>query len=231
MSAATTTATGSKTVLLAVGGASLIGVGLPAGMYLSRPAATTPSMATTEISASAAVVAPVASAATEVSPQASAAAATSVAPVVVAEPAAKTEPKPVRKKVAPKETAQSAAHTEPATQPAPPPVICQTCGTVTGINPVQREVETSGVGAVAGGVIGGALGNQIGKGKGRTAMTILGAIGGGMAGNEIEKRKGAETVYEVTVRMDNGTTQVITVTNPPVSGARVEVHGDNLSPL
>ena len=87
------------------------------------------------------------------------------------------------------------------------------------------------MGAVAGGVIGGVLGNQVGKGQGKTAMTILGAIGGGVAGNEIEKQQRAETVYEVTIRMDDGSYRTLTQRSAPPTGTRVEVEGNSLTPI
>ena len=77
-------------------------------------------------------------------------------------------------------------------------------------------------------MIGGLLGNQVGGGNGRKAMTVVGAVGGGLAGHEIEKHARGETVYQVRVRMDNGTTRTVTVKNPPATGARVIVEGQSL---
>ena len=111
-----------------------------------------------------------------------------------------------------------------------PPAPCGTCGTVDNVRAVNVAGEGSGVGAVAGGVIGGVLGNQMGKGSGKTAMTVLGAIGGGVAGNEIEKRQRGETVYEVTVRMDDGSYRTVTQKTAPAAGSRVEVEGDSVRP-
>ena len=48
---------------------------------------------------------------------------------------------------------------------------CSGCGTVESISTVERQADTSGVGAVAGGLTGALLGNQIGRGNGRTVMT------------------------------------------------------------
>jgi outer membrane lipoprotein SlyB len=112
------------------------------------------------------------------------------------------------------------------TQPAV--AACTNCGIVEGVRPVQRKGEGTGVGAVAGGVIGGALGSRMGAGNGRTAMTVLGAVGGGMAGHEIEKRARSETVYEVQVRMDDGTLRTFTRTEAPAPGARVQIEGQQL---
>jgi outer membrane lipoprotein SlyB len=61
-------------------------------------------------------------------------------------------------------------------------------------------------------------------------MTVLGAIGGGLAGHEIEKRTKAETVYEVKVRMEDGSVRTITQSTQPAAGSRVVVEGDTIRP-
>ena len=61
-----------------------------------------------------------------------------------------------------------------------------------------------------------------------SSTTATGAVGGGMAGNEVEKRMKAETVYEVRVRMDNGTTRTITQRSAPTQGSRVTVDGNGV---
>ncbi len=101
--------------------------------------------------------------------------------------------------------------------------LCSTCGVVEGVRPVERKGEGSGVGAVAGGVVGAVVGNQMGGGSGKAAMTVLGAIGGGMAGNEIEKRNKTTTVYDVRVRMEDGTLRSFTSATAPAPGAPVTV--------
>ena len=93
------------------------------------------------------------------------------------------------------------------------------------VRPVQQKGQGTGLGAVAGGVLGGVVGNQMGKGSGKTAMTVLGAIGGGYAGNEVEKQQRTVTVYEVRVRMDDGSLRTFTQSTEPVPGTRVEVEG------
>lgn len=104
---------------------------------------------------------------------------------------------------------------EPAQAAAPPP--CAVCGHVESVHPVQRTQPTSGVGAVAGGVVGGLVGNQFGHGNGRVATTVLGAVGGGFAGNAVEKHVRKVTVYQVAVRMDNGSLRTVeTKTAPPI---------------
>lgn len=102
-----------------------------------------------------------------------------------------------------------------AAPPAPPP--CAVCGHVESVRSVQRPQKTTGVGIVAGGLVGGLVGNQFGHGNGRTATTVLGAVGGGFAGNAIEKHVRTVTVYQVSVRMDNGALRTVeTKTAPPV---------------
>lgn len=124
-----------------------------------------------------------------------------------------------------------------AQAPAPKPVVCADCGTVESVTPVQRQGEVNGVavgnttiglGTVAGGVVGGLLGNQVGGGSGKTAMTVLGAAGGAFAGNQIEKNMKKVTVYQVRVRMNDGTTRTVEVSSSVPVGSRVIVEGNNL---
>ncbi|HEY2927301.1 MAG TPA: glycine zipper 2TM domain-containing protein [Albitalea sp.] len=115
-----------------------------------------------------------------------------------------------------------------AVPPARQAARCSHCGVVESVHAVQQKGQGTGVGAVAGGVVGGAIGNQFGRGDGRTAMTVLGAVGGGLAGNEIEKRARSETVYEVRVRMDDGSLRTLRQRSAPKPGARVVVEGNTL---
>ena len=107
-------------------------------------------------------------------------------------------------------------------------VACATCGVVESVAAVQQQGQGSGVGVVAGGVVGGLLGHQFGGGKGKTAMTVLGAVGGGLAGNEIEKRARSQTVSDVTVRMDDGSTRTFRRADAPAVGSAVTVDGNSL---
>jgi outer membrane lipoprotein SlyB len=117
-----------------------------------------------------------------------------------------------------------------AAKPAAPVAAapCATCGVVESVQAVKKKGEGTGLGAVAGGVVGGAVGSQMGKGNGRTAMTVLGAIGGGVAGHEIEKRARAETVYQVRVRMDDGSVRSFQRPQPLNVGTPVTVQGQSL---
>lgn len=117
-----------------------------------------------------------------------------------------------------------------AAAPAAPP--CAVCGRVESVRPVQKRLQsTSGVGAVAGGVVGGLVGNQFGHGNGRAATTVLGAVGGGFAGNEIEKHVRTVTVYEVAVRMDNGTVRTVETKSAPPIGKPVTLKRGVLRPV
>ncbi|HQR98958.1 MULTISPECIES: glycine zipper 2TM domain-containing protein [unclassified Polaromonas] len=124
-----------------------------------------------------------------------------------------------------------------AQAPAPKPVVCADCGTVEAVTAVQRQGEVNGVavgnttvglGTVAGGVVGGLLGNQVGGGSGKTAMTVLGVAGGAFAGNQIEKNMKKVTVYQVRVRMNDGSVRTVEVSSSIPVGSRVIVEGNNL---
>ncbi len=90
------------------------------------------------------------------------------------------------------------------------PTNCYDCGVVQRVESYTGEQRrTSGVGAVAGALIGGALGNQVGSGDGKKVATVAGAVAGGVAGNAIEKNRMDRTWHEVTVRMNDGRTVVL----------------------
>nr|MBP6494794.1 glycine zipper 2TM domain-containing protein [Rhodoferax sp.] len=80
------------------------------------------------------------------------------------------------------------------------------------------------------GVLGAIVGNQIGKGSGRAVATVAGAVGGGWAGNAIEKNMKKTTVYQVHVRMEDGSLKTIEQASPAAVGARVTVDGGTLHP-
>lgn len=103
--------------------------------------------------------------------------------------------------------------------------VCRSCGRVESVQAVQQAAPATGVGAVAGGVLGAVVGNQIGKGSGRTAATVLGAVGGGYVGHQVEQRTRTRTVYQVAVRMDDGSLRRFTRTQPPAVGTPVALQG------
>lgn len=106
--------------------------------------------------------------------------------------------------------------------------VCTTCGRVESVRAVEQAAPATGVGAVAGGVLGGVLGNQIGKGSGRTAATVLGAVGGGYVGHKVEQRARTTTVYQMRVRMDDGSVRSFTRAQPLAEGTAVRVQGKSL---
>ena len=128
----------------------------------------------------------------------------------------------------------SAVHPKPAAAPvaaAKSKPVCMDCATVAEVIPIERDGETKGVGVVAGGVLGALVGNQFGKGQGKDVATIIGAVGGGFAGNQVEKKMKKTTVYQVSLRMDDGSTQSLEQSEPIGVGARVRVQGNSLQLL
>ncbi|HEX6590727.1 MAG TPA: glycine zipper 2TM domain-containing protein [Moraxellaceae bacterium] len=125
-------------------------------------------------------------------------------------------------------------HERVAERPAPVAAapVCYNCGTVVAVTPVKVQGQASGVGAVGGAVLGGVLGHQFGKGHGKQAMTAVGAIGGAFGGNEVEKATRSSTRYDVTVRMEDGSSRTVSYGVAPGvnSGDRVRVDGDSLVP-
>ena len=105
---------------------------------------------------------------------------------------------------------------------------CANCGVIEAVTPFKKKGEGTGVGAVGGAVVGGLLGNAMGSGDGRKAMTVIGAVGGGVAGNAIEKNARATTLYNVRVRMSDGTTRTVTQSTAPAVGQKVTVEGSQL---
>lgn len=111
--------------------------------------------------------------------------------------------------------------------------VCRECATIEAIREIKQEGQGTGLGAVGGGVLGGLLGNQIGKGSGRTVGAVLGALGGAYAGHEVEKKVRATTQYEITLRLDDGTTRVLTQNDAPawVRGDRVRFANGQIGAL
>ncbi len=153
------------------------------------------------------------------------------APAKTAAAVAADKPTKIAAVQAPRPVPAKAAEARPA-KPAPEPVrvaaVCSYCGVVEAVDEVKHKGEATGLGAIAGGVLGAAVGNQAGQGNGRKAMTVLGAVGGGLAGHEVEKRARGETVYQVRIRLDDGTVRTIEQPTAPKVGARVELQGNTL---
>jgi outer membrane lipoprotein SlyB len=102
---------------------------------------------------------------------------------------------------------------------------CAECGVVQSVREVVTKGEGSGIGAVGGAVVGGVLGHQVGGGSGQKIATVVGAVGGAVAGNEVEKRVKSGKSYEVTVRLEDGSSRVINEATAPSwrAGDRVKV--------
>jgi len=98
---------------------------------------------------------------------------------------------------------------------------CYDCGTVTRIETVvPGSTAPSATGAVLGGIVGAVAGHEIaahtGGSKGKqNVATVAGAAAGAVAGNAIQKNR---AVYNVYVRMNNGST--VTVTQSDLGGIR-----------
>jgi len=120
----------------------------------------------------------------------------------------------------------SPSYSEPV-RPAPPPV-CTTCGTVDSYDAVKVAGQANGIGAVGGGAVGAVVGSQIAGRHNHTLGGVIGAIGGGLLGNEIEKSQRTTTVYDVHVRMDDGSVRTIRQSTVPVVGSKVTVEGNTM---
>ena len=151
-----------------------------------------------------------------------------VAAKKIVKPTPKPAPAPTYAAAAP----APAPYASPVPVPLPAVVaqVCAVCGSIESVTPVTRSTKPAGVGVgtVAGGVLGAVLGNQIGHGNGRALGTILGAVGGGFAGNAIEGQVRKETVYQVAVRMEDGSRRTLEVAQPPSVGSRVTVEGSTI---
>jgi len=138
---------------------------------------------------------------------------------------------PVKKHVAkahkaPVPPAQVAYAETPAMTP-PPGVY----GMVESVREVEDQGEAKGVGAVGGGLAGAVLGHNIGDHN--KLVTVLGAAGGALLGNQIEKTVRATKHWELTVRYDDGATQVFNSPDQPFwhQGDRVRYYEGKLQPV
>jgi outer membrane lipoprotein SlyB len=155
------------------------------------------------------------------------------APVMVA----RNSPAPVAEPAAARAPVEAQTAPVPMPAPAPTPVvvaqpaakpICASCGVVESVTPITRKGEPGAVGAIAGGVLGAVLGNQVGQGSGKTVATVLGGVGGVLAGREIEKNVKKTTVYNVQVRMEDGSLRSFEQASSMAVGAKVTVEAGSL---
>jgi outer membrane lipoprotein SlyB len=83
-------------------------------------------------------------------------------------------------------------------------------GVVDRIEVIKKGDKNNIAGTIIGGLAGGLLGHQVGGGSGQTAATIIGGVGGAVAGGQVQQRtRGANETFRVTVRYENGATEVI----------------------
>ncbi len=243
-----TASSNSKPMWAAVGilGVAVLGMGgtmiyqqrTPAPMVASAPAAQV------------VLASPAASAATAAAQKAGASANANANDDLIEKPApatAQPAPAPAKKvvKATPKPTPAPSPNPVPgyagaAPAPSPYPVaiaapapavrVCASCGSIESVTPVTRSTKPDGVGAgaVAGGVLGAVLGNQVGQGNGKILGSIIGAVGGGFAGNTIEKNVRKETVYQVGIRMEDGSRRTLETAQAPAVGSKITVDGTSI---
>lgn len=214
-----TNATLIKIAALSVTAVSLAGIGVLTGVLPTPGHAPAPATVSAPAETAAAPQAPVA-----------APAAPEAAPVPAPAPSAKATASQPRRLAT---TSKPASHKDESRSPeaapersvAAAPAVCRNCGVIESIQEVKKAGEGTGLGAVAGGLLGGILGNQVGGGHGRDAMAVVGAAGGAYAGHQVEKNVRSSMEYRITVRFDDGTSQIFTQTTPPNwrNGDRVRV--------
>jgi outer membrane lipoprotein SlyB len=138
----------------------------------------------------------------------------------------------------PGSNAEMAPSAKPATPQASHPAqqrqhvaaVCHDCGVIVEVKEVDVLGKGTGIGAVAGGVGGAVLGHEIGDGS--RAGTAVGAVVGAVAGHQIERKAREHKKYEISVRMNDGSTKAITDEsgNPLAwkSGDKVRVGADGV---
>ncbi|HZM35140.1 MAG TPA: glycine zipper 2TM domain-containing protein [Burkholderiales bacterium] len=200
----------SVTVFCAVGAATLTGMVSP-----SRGTAAEPQLELHQAERAAPVPAP------------------AVAPVPA--PAAAPTAKPVvKKKVAPVAPRPEPIYREAGQPPVvAAPVAPGTPGIVESVREVTEPGDAKGLGVIAGGIGGAVLGHQVGSGRGNKLATVLGAVGGAIAGNHIEKQARAVKRWDITVRLEDGTTRTLSNPTEPFwhAGDRVRLHEGRLQPV
>jgi len=100
-------------------------------------------------------------------------------------------------------TSHSAKPAQPRQQVA---AACHDCGVIVEVKEVEVLGKGTGIGAVAGGVGGAVVGHQIGENR---AGTAIGAAVGAVAGHQIERQARKHTRYDITVRMNDGSTRAL----------------------
>jgi len=120
-------------------------------------------------------------------------------------PGTKAEIAPEAKST-PAQPAKHASAPKPAQQKQHVAAACQDCGVIVEVKEVDVAGKGTGVGAVAGGVGGAVIGHQIGDNR---AGTAIGAAVGAVAGHQIERQARSHKRYDITVRMNDGSTRAL----------------------
>lgn len=114
------------------------------------------------------------------------------------------------------------------TQQVAPVPVCTNCGVIDSYAAVQVQGENNGVGAVAGGLGGALIGSKIGGRGNHTLGGVIGAVGGGLLGNAVESHERKSTVYDVHVRMNDGSMRTVRQSTIPAVGTHVRIDGNTL---
>ncbi|HEY3076387.1 MAG TPA: glycine zipper domain-containing protein, partial [Burkholderiales bacterium] len=104
------------------------------------------------------------------------------------------------------EKAVAAKPAKPAQPKQHVAAVCHDCGVIVEVKEVDVAGKGTGIGAVAGGVGGAVIGHQIGENR---AGTAIGAAVGAVAGHQIERQARAHKRYDITVRMNDGSTRAL----------------------
>lgn len=124
-------------------------------------------------------------------------------------PGSNAEMAPTDKASAPQASHPAAQRHVAAAQPAHHAApVCHDCGVIMEVKEVEVMGKGTGIGAIAGGVGGAVLGHEIGDGS--RAGTAVGAVVGAVAGHQIERKAREHKKYEITVRMNDGSTKAVT---------------------
>jgi outer membrane lipoprotein SlyB len=114
-----------------------------------------------------------------------------------------------------------------------PQVSINGAGRVNAIQESQQVSQGKSAGASIGGaLVGGAIGSLFGGGSGKTIMTAVGATAGGVAANSAVSNHGASTVWDVSIRFEDGIDRVVRTNQPPPfrPGDRVRVINGAIMP-
>lgn len=83
-------------------------------------------------------------------------------------------------------------------------------GVVTNVREVNIEGQRGQIGMYGGGLVGGAAASGVGKGTGQALATAGGAVAGAVVGQAVEEAATRKRAQEITVRLDDGSTVVVT---------------------